>query len=108
MEQFNLFDRVQLIEPVALTGDFSNALANQDKAASGTLGTIVEVLEPGRVFLVELFGHWVRLKDTEGLHQASAEEKGAFRETLGVEVMRVDQMALLNLITDQEHVYVSS
>ena len=96
MEQFNLLDRVRLLEPIELTGDFSNALADRDEAAEGTVGTIVEVLEPSQAFLVELFGDWVKLKDSGGLRRASAEEDGAFRETLGVEVVQADQIALLN------------
>lgn len=96
MEQFNLLDRVRLLEPIMLTGDFNNTLTAQDKAATGTVGTIVEVLEPGRAFLVELFGNWVKLEDAQGLQRAGAEEEGAFRETLGVEVVRSYQIALLN------------
>jgi len=96
MEQFNLLDRVRLLEPIELTGDFSNAIADRDEAAEGTVGTIVEVLEPSQAFLVELFGDWVKLKEAEGLQRASAEDEGAFRETLGVEVVRSHQISLLN------------
>ena len=96
MEQFNLLDRVRLLEPIELTGDFSNAIADRDEAAEGTVGTIVEFLEPSQAFLVELFGDWVKLKEAEGLQRASAEDEGAFRETLGVEVVRSHQISLLN------------
>lgn len=46
--------------------------------------------------MVELFGDWVKLEATEGLQRANADEKGAFRETLGVEIVRSPQIALLN------------
>ncbi len=60
MEQFKLLDEVRLLEPIALSGGMSNALAAPTQASVGTTGTIVEVLEPGQVFLVELFGDWVK------------------------------------------------
>ncbi|MEO1394804.1 MAG: hypothetical protein AAFV90_18010 [Cyanobacteria bacterium J06634_5] len=89
MEQFNLLDQVRLLKPIALESGFSNALTAQDEALIGTTGTIVEVLEPGQAFLVELFGDWVKLEPSEGLRRAQATEEGAFQETLGVEVVRV-------------------
>lgn len=95
MEQFNLLDQVRLSEPIALGSDFGNALTAQDEAPIGTTGTIVEVLEPGQAFLVELFGDWVKLETSEGLRRAQATEEGAFQETLGVEVVRSQQMTLL-------------
>ncbi|MBE9059605.1 hypothetical protein [cf. Phormidesmis sp. LEGE 11477] len=94
MEQFNLLDRVRLLEPVPLKSGFDNALTVADRAPIGTVGTIVEVLEPAQVFLVELFGDWVKL-EAEGLRRAAASEEGAFRETLGVEVVKRQQMILL-------------
>jgi hypothetical protein len=96
MEQFNLLDQVQLVEAIPLTGEMSNALEPSETAPAGTVGTIVEVLEPGQAFLVELFGDWVKLQEPEGLCRAEAEEEGAFRETLGVEVVHPHQMALLS------------
>ena len=95
MEQFNLLDQVRLLEPIALASDFGNALTVQEEALIGATGTIVEVLEPGQVFLVELFGDWVKLEGAEGLRRAQASEEGAFQETLGVEVVRSHQMTLL-------------
>lgn len=96
MEQFNLLDQVQLLEAIPLTGEMSNALELLETAPAGTVGTIVEVLEPGRVFLVELFGDWVKFQEAEGLWRADAQEEGAFRETLGVEVVHPHQMAVLS------------
>lgn len=95
MEQFNLLDQVRLLEPIALESDFGNALTAQNEAPVGTTGSIVEILESGQVFLVELFGDWVKLEATEGLRRVDALEEGAFQETLGVEVVRSQQMTLL-------------
>lgn len=92
--QFNLFDQVQLVQPIDLQSDFSNALDEIEVAPVGTPGTIVEVLSAGDAFLVELFGDWVRLKDPDGLMRAKREEAGAFRETIGVEVVYPQQMVL--------------
>jgi hypothetical protein len=47
VEQFNLLDQVQLVEAIPLTGEMSNALEPSETAPAGTVGTIVEVLEPG-------------------------------------------------------------
>jgi hypothetical protein len=96
MEQFELFDQVQLVEAIALSGEMSNALEQLEMAPVGTTGTIVEVLEPGEVFLVELFGNWVSLEDGAGLVRATGENPTAFRETLGVEVVKSAQMHLLH------------
>lgn len=92
--QFNLFDQVQLVQPIDLQSDFSNALDEIDVAPVGTPGTIVEVLSVGEAFLVELFGDWVKVKDPDGLMRAKREEEGAFRETIGVEVVYPQQMIL--------------
>ncbi|MEO0377122.1 MAG: hypothetical protein AAF329_21400, partial [Cyanobacteria bacterium P01_A01_bin.17] len=95
MAQFQLFDQVQLLEPISLSGDFRNALEPKDTAPVETVGTVVEILEPGQAFRVELFGNWVKLQEPEGLCRSTAQEEGAFRETLGVEVVHPQQMVLL-------------
>lgn len=96
MEQFHELDQVQLREAIPLSGDMSNALEPAEAVPAGTVGTIVEVLDPGQVFLGELSGYWVKLQDPEGLCRAEAEEEAAFRETLGVEVVYPQQMTLLS------------
>ncbi len=96
MEQFELFDQVQLTEAISLSGEMSNALELLAVAPGGTMGTIVEVLEPGEAFLVELFGGWVSLEEGAGLVRSTPEHPTAFRETLGVEVMKAAQMKLLH------------
>lgn len=95
MTQFSLFDQVQLTKPITLTGFVSNAIDASDTASVGTVGTIVEVLAPNEAFLVELFGDWVTSKNADELCRAKPEEDGAFRETIGVEIVRPDQMMLL-------------
>jgi hypothetical protein len=95
MDTFNLLDQVQLIAAIPISSDTGNALEPTESAPIGTPGTIVEVLEPGEAFLVELFGDWVTLQAPTRLVRAEADTPGAFRETLGVEVIRADQMRLV-------------
>lgn len=95
MDTFNLLDQVQLTAAIPLSSDMGNALETPEAAPIGTVGTIVEVLEPGEAFLVELFGDWVTLQAPTGLVRAEADAPGAFRETLGVEVVHADQMQLI-------------
>ena len=95
MDIFNLLDQVQLTAAIPLYSDMGNALEAAPAAPIGTPGTIVEVLEPGQAFLVELFGDWVTWQESTGLVRADADTLGAFRETLGVEVVRADQMQLV-------------
>jgi hypothetical protein len=96
MEQFELFDQVQLTEAISLCGEMSNALEPLAVAPVGTTGTIVEVLDPNEAFLVELFGDWVSLEDEAGLKRSTHDNPTAFRETLGVEVVKATQMNLLH------------
>jgi hypothetical protein len=56
----------------------------------------VEVLDPDEAFLVELFGDWVSLEDEAGLKRSTHDNPTAFRETLGVEVVKATQMNLLH------------
>lgn len=78
METFNLLDQIQLTAAIPLCSDMGNALESPEAAPVGTTGTIVEVLEPGKVFLVELFGDWVTLEEPAGLVRAEAEAPSAF------------------------------
>ena len=94
MTTFKLFDQVKLIESVSLTGFMSNA--QLESAAIGTVGTIVEVLEPDKAFLVELFGNWVTVGDAGDFCMAKAGDFGAFRETIGVDTVYPHQMTLVN------------
>ena len=96
MEHFELFDQVQLTEAISLCGEMSNALEPLTVAPVGTTGTIVEVLDPDEAFLVELFGDWVSLEDEAGLKRSTHDNPTAFRETLGVEVVKATQMNLLH------------
>ena len=57
MSQFQLFDGVQLTEDITLT--------DGGIALKGTEGAIVEVLNNGEAYIVELFGGWVKY-DSEG------------------------------------------
>ncbi|HEY9887818.1 MAG TPA: DUF2281 domain-containing protein [Candidatus Obscuribacterales bacterium] len=74
----------------------SNALEPLEMAPVGTTGTIVEVLEPGEAFLVELFGDWVSPDEGAGLARSTPDHSTAFRETLGVELVQASQIFLLH------------
>jgi hypothetical protein len=87
MTRFQLFDSVQLLEPVPLV--------EGDIAPEGTPGAIVEVFNQGEAFLVELFGQWVKYDDTGDFTPAAQGDPDAFMETLGVETVYPHQIKLL-------------
>jgi hypothetical protein len=95
MKSFNLFDVVELLEPILIHGDFANALEQPTIAPVGTTGTIVEVLEEDRVYLVELWGNWIRCQDNQRLEPAKPDAQDKFRETLGVEVIYANQLKMV-------------
>ena len=97
--QFNLFDQVRLLEPIELTESMNNAINPLAIAPVGTIGNIVEVLEPGEAFLVEMFGDWIVSESNGDLRRASGEEKNAFRETIGVETVYSQQIELIHRST---------
>lgn len=87
MIQFQLFDAVKLTESIPLS---DGGIASQE-----THGAIVEVLNNGEAYLVELFGGWVKY-DTDGNFIDSNEnEASAFIETIGVEIVYPHQLTLI-------------
>ncbi|PSR17322.1 hypothetical protein C8255_13210 [filamentous cyanobacterium CCP3] len=92
MNQFQLFDSVQLLEPVLLV--------EGDAAPKGTPGAIVEVFNEGDAFLVELFGQWVKYDDAGDFIPATQDDPEAFMETLGVETVYPHQIKLLAAARD--------
>jgi hypothetical protein len=80
MSQFQLFDAVQLKESILLAGD--------QPVAAGTAGAIVEILQDGEAFMVELFGGWVKEDEHGDFVPAKQSEPGAFIETIGVEIVQ--------------------
>jgi len=96
MEQFELFDQVQLVEAIPLSGEMSNVLKPLEMARWARLAPLLRCWSRVKLFLVELFGDWVRLEDGAGLVTATHENAKAFRETLGVEVVKATQMNLLH------------
>ncbi|MEO0409859.1 MAG: hypothetical protein AAF289_21160 [Cyanobacteria bacterium P01_A01_bin.135] len=83
---FNRFDTVQLLEDVPLDVDVV--------ATAGSLGAVVEILNPGEAYLVECFGGWVS-DDAEGNLAPAQQDDAAFRETLGVGTLHPSQMRLV-------------
>jgi hypothetical protein len=86
MNKFQLFDGVKLTEDVPLT--------DGGIAPIGTVGAIVEVLKNGEAYLVELFGGWVKYDEQGNFVSATQAEKGAFMETIGVEIVFSHQLFL--------------
>lgn len=92
---FKLFDTVQLRDPVELDPQSGNALEPLTLAPSGTIGSVVEVLEPEKVYLVELFGDWIQPTELGSWQRAQSTDPKAVRETLGVGVVLTYQMKRL-------------
>lgn len=86
MSKFQLFDGVKLTEEIPLT--------DGGIAPIGTVGAIVEVLKDGEAYLVELFGDWVKYDEQGNFVSATQTEKGAFMETIGVEIVSPHQLLL--------------
>ena len=86
MSKFQLFDGVKLTEDIPLT--------DGRIAPIGTVGAIVEVLKDGEAYLVELFGDWVKYDEQGNFVSATQTEKGAFMETIGVEIVYPHQLVL--------------
>lgn len=96
MSQFQLFDVVQLIEEIPLSGDFTNAAIQPDLAPVGTSGAIVEMFNDGEAYLVELFGDWTKAGlESDELISAEPDDPQAFRETIGVETVYPHQLRLV-------------
>lgn len=86
MSRFHLFDGVKLIENIPLT--------DGGVAQAGTIGTIVEVLENGKSYIVELFGGWVKYDENGDFMPATQDEPDSFMETIGVETVYPHQLFL--------------
>jgi hypothetical protein len=86
MSKFQLFDGVKLTEDIPLT--------DGGIAPIGTVGAIVEVLKDGEAYLVELFGDWVKYDEQGIFVSATRTEKGAFMNTIGVEIVYYHQLLL--------------
>lgn len=86
MTKFQLFDSVKLTENISLS--------DGSIAPEQTRGTIVEVFNQGEAYLVELFGGWVKYNAESNFITANQDEKDAFMQTLGVEMVYDHQMVL--------------
>ena len=85
--KYKLFDSVKLKEAIPL---FDGGMAEVE-----TVGAIVEVVEEGEAYLVELFGEWVKYDEQENFVSAISHEKDAFRETIGIETVYPQQLELV-------------
>jgi hypothetical protein len=87
MTQFQLFDSIQLKEPIALEPNLI--------APEGTPGEIVEIFNNGEAYMVELFGGWVKAAIGQDFVAADRIDPQAFMETIGVETVYPHQMDLV-------------
>jgi len=86
MKKFQLFDGVKLTAEIPLT--------DGGIAPVGTVGAIVEVLNDGEAYIVELFGGWVKYDEPGNFVPATQDEEGSFMETIGVETAYPQQLVL--------------
>lgn len=84
MATLQLFDTVKLNEAVAL-GEGS-------VASAGTTGVIVERLGAGEAYLVELFGDWVEMEESEMAAPSSEASANKYMETIGVVTVQPQQL----------------
>ena len=87
MTTFQLFDSVELIEEVTLP--------EGKMAPVGMRGAIVDVLNNGEAYLVELFGGWLKPDEHGNFVPANRDDPNAFMETLGVETVYPPQLRLV-------------
>lgn len=87
-QRFELFDVVRVI---------ADPLDSHDSPiAVGTTGTIMDVLEDGQSYLVELLGDWDGTEDAATfVLLAAVDVPDIFRETLGIEIFSADQLELV-------------
>ena len=85
--KYKLFDSVRLKEAISLS--------DGGMAEAGIVGAIVEVLEEGKAYLVELFVGWVKYDEQEDFVSAAPQEQDAFRETIGIETVYPQQLELV-------------
>lgn len=84
---FNLFDTMRLKEDIVS--------GNGIHVPAGTLGSIVEMLNQGKAYLVECFGGWVKYDAEGNFEPANRADPEAFVETLGVETVYPHQLQLV-------------
>ncbi len=84
--KFSLYDAVELTQSISL--------ADEQTAPTGTTGAVVEVLNQGDAYLVELFGQWVQQNQEGNLIAAQPGDVAAFVETLGVALATPEQLRL--------------
>lgn len=87
MSQFQLFDAVELREEIPVE--------DGGTAPEGCPGAIVEVLNDGEAYMVELFGRWVTLSDNGDFANSTADTSDSFMETIGVETVTPHQIRLV-------------
>jgi hypothetical protein len=72
MSQFQLFDSIQLKEPIQI--DLNTI------APIGTPGAIVEIFNNGEAYMVELFGTWVKLGENGDFTASDRTDPKSFLE----------------------------
>jgi hypothetical protein len=87
MSQFQLFDSIKLKEKISLE--------EGGTAPEGCAGSIVEVLNNGEAYIVELFGGWVIDNEQGDFIASTREVPDSFMESIGVETVAPHQIRLV-------------
>jgi hypothetical protein len=84
MSQFQLFDSIQLKEPIQID---PNTIA-----PIGSPGTIVEIFNNGKAYMVKLFGTWVKPNQNGDFVTSDRTDPESFIETIGIETLYPQQI----------------
>jgi hypothetical protein len=84
MSQYQQYDSVILNQPISLP--------DRTSVPAGTAGAVVEILNDGEAYLVELFGRWVKVAADGNLTETDPFDPDGFLQTLGVETVFPQQL----------------
>ncbi len=87
MEKFNLFDAVTLTKAVVLS--------NGTEAPAGSVAAIVEALDDGQAYLVEVFDQWIALDESGRALSSHPSAQNGYQTSLGVAFVKQEEIELL-------------
>lgn len=87
MDKFNLFDAVTLTKAVVLS--------NGTEAPAGSVAAIVEALDEGQSYLVEVFDQCIALDESGRALSSHPSAQQDYQTSLGVALVKGDEIELL-------------